>query len=232
MDTDAKPTDGGVPVICIDGPSGSGKGTISALVAERLDWHLLDSGALYRIVACIALERGLPFDDAGGLAAAARQLSIRFDHGRVWVDGAERTAAIRTEAAGEGASRVAALQPVRDAVLAVQRAQRRPPGLVADGRDMGTVVFPDAALKVFLDASPEVRAERRYNQLKNKGLSVSLAGLLVSIRERDERDRGRAIAPLRPASDAILIDSTDMSIDEVLERVLEAADAAHLVKGT
>jgi cytidylate kinase len=220
-----------VPVIAIDGPSGSGKGTISALVAARLGWHLLDSGALYRIVAFVALERGLDLGDAEALAAAARGLSLRFEGDRVWVDGVERTAGIRTETVSEASSRVAALQPVRDAVLVVQRAQRRPPGLVADGRDMGTVVFPDAPLKVFLDASPEVRAERRYNQLKNKGLSVSLAGLLASIRERDERDRGRAIAPLRPASDALLIDSTTLSIDEVLERVLEATTAAQLGKG-
>lgn len=219
---------GRVPVIAVDGPSGSGKGTLAALLAARLGWHLLDSGALYRIVALVALDRGLDMDDADGLAAAARKLSLSFDAGRVRVDGVDRTDDIRTEPVSEGSSRVAALQPVRDAVLEVQRAQRRPPGLVADGRDMGTEVFPDAPLKVFLDASPEVRAERRYNQLKNKGLSVSLAGLLASIRERDERDRGRAIAPLRPASDAILIDSTDMSIDEVLERVLEAANAAHL----
>lgn len=219
-----------VPVIAIDGPSGSGKGTVSALLARRLGWHLLDSGALYRIVACEALERGLSLEDADALAGLARGLVIRFDGGAVQVDGVDRTDAIRTEAVSEGSSRVAVLQPVRDAILDVQRALRRPPGLVADGRDMGTVVFPDAPLKVFLDASPEVRAERRYNQLKNKGLTVSLAGLLASIRERDERDRRRAIAPLRPASDAILIDSTTMSIDQVLERVLDAAVAAQLCK--
>jgi CMP/dCMP kinase len=219
------------PVIAIDGPSGSGKGTIAALLAGRLGWHLLDSGALYRIVALVALDRGIDLADAAALASAARGLALRFAPGRVWVDGAERTDDIRAEAVSEASSRVAALQPVRDAVLAVQRAQRRPPGLVADGRDMGTVVFADAPLKVFLDASAEVRAGRRYNQLKNKGLSVSLAALLASIRERDERDRGRAIAPLRPAADATLIDSTDMSIDEVLEQVLEAAVAAQLVKG-
>ena len=221
-----------VPVIAVDGPSGSGKGTLCSLLAERLGWHLLDSGALYRIVAAVALARGLPLDDAAILAAAARRLSVRFEGEAVWVDGANLTDQIRTEPVSEGASRVAALAPVREAILDLQRAQRRAPGLVADGRDMGTVVFPDAPLKIFLDASVEVRAERRYNQLKNKGLSVSLAGLLASIRERDERDRGRAVAPLRPAADAILIDSTAMSIDEVLDRVLDAAAARKLRPGT
>ncbi|MFW6094595.1 MAG: (d)CMP kinase [Pseudomonadota bacterium] len=219
------------PVIAIDGPSGSGKGTISALVAERLGWHLLDSGALYRIVAAVALDRALDLDDGAALAAAARGLRIRFEGGRVLVDGRDRTEDIRTEAVSEGASKVAASPAVREAVLELQRAQRRPPGLVADGRDMGTEVFPDAPLKVFLDASPEVRAERRYNQLKNKGLSVSLGALLASIRERDERDRRRAVAPLRPAADALLIDSTDMSIDTVLARVLEAAAERGLTPG-
>lgn len=223
---------GVVPVIAIDGPSGSGKGTLCALLARHLGWHLLDSGALYRIVAAVALNRGLPLDDGARLAETARALAVRFDGARVEVDGADLTDQIRTEAVSEGSSKVAALVPVREAILDLQRAQRRAPGLVADGRDMGTVVFPDAPLKVFLDASVEVRAERRYNQLKNKGLSVSLAGLLASIRERDERDRGRAVAPLHPAADAILIDSTAMSIDEVLQRVIDEAAARELGPGT
>jgi CMP/dCMP kinase len=219
----------GVPVITIDGPAGSGKGTVSAIVAQRLGWHLLDSGSLYRVVALVALERDLGLDDPQALAQAARGLAIRFTDGSIWVDGRNVADAIRAEAVGEGASTVAAMQPVRDAILELQRAERRPPGLVADGRDMGTVVFPDAPLKVFLDATVEERAKRRYNQLKNKGLDVSLADLLVNLEQRDERDRRRAVAPLRPASDAILIDSTTMSIDEVVERVLEAAEARHLV---
>jgi CMP/dCMP kinase len=223
--------DPGVPVIAVDGPAGSGKGTLSALVARRLGWHLLDSGSLYRIVALVALERGIDLDDAAALATAAAALEIRFEDGASWCDGREVTDAIRSEPVSEGASRAAALQPVRDAVLALQRSQRRLPGLVADGRDMGTEVFPDAPLKVFLDASPEVRAERRYNQLKNKGLDVSLAGLLANLRQRDERDRRRAVAPLRPAADALLIDSTALSIDEVLEQVLEAAVARGLIRG-
>lgn len=224
-----------VPVITVDGPSGSGKGTLAALLAERLGWQLLDSGALYRITAVAATAAGLPYGDhtlpaeTAAVAALARRLDIVFAGSRVFVDGADYTARIRTEEAGIGASQVAALPPVREAILHLQRAMRRAPGLVADGRDMGTVVFADAQLKIFLDASPEVRAERRYNQLKNKGLSVNLRDLLASIQERDERDRGRAASPLVPAQDAILIDSTGMSIDVVLERVYAEAKARNLL---
>lgn len=218
-----------VPVIAIDGPSGSGKGTVCALLAERLGWHLLDSGALYRIVACEALARGMALDSPGGLATMARSLDIRFDDRSIHVDGRDRTRDIRTEAVGDGASRVAALQPVRDAILDVQRAQRRPPGLVADGRDMGTVVFPDAPLKIFLDAAVEERAERRFRQLRDRGEAVDRAAVLCALRERDERDRGRSAAPLRPAADAVVIDSSSLSAVEVLERVLTAARKAGLI---
>ncbi len=221
-----------VPVITIDGPGGSGKGTIAALLAEQLGWHLLDSGALYRVVAAVALERGISLEDDAGLVAMATGLQIRIDEHAVRVDGVDMTRRIREEDVSEAASRVAARQPVRASILALQRAQRRPPGLVADGRDMGTVVFPQAPLKVYLDASVQVRAERRYNQLKNKGLSVSLAALLASIQERDERDKSRAVAPLRPAPDAILIDSTSMSIEAVLSRVLDEARSSGLTPST
>jgi len=219
---------GGAPVIAIDGPSGSGKGTVATLVAQRLGWHLLDSGALYRIVACEALDRGLDLDEAEPLAAMARRLDVRFDVRGVRVDGRDRTQDIRTETASDGASRVAALQSVRDAVLDVQRRQRRRPGLVADGRDMGTVVFPDAPLKIFLDASVEERAERRYQQLTVQGEMVDREVVLAALRARDERDRNRPVAPLRPAADAVIIDSSELSIEAVLRRVLEAAAAAGL----
>ncbi|MGE0624737.1 MAG: (d)CMP kinase [Pseudomonadales bacterium] len=212
-----------VPVIAIDGPSGSGKGTVAALVAERLGWHLLDSGALYRIVAAVALARSIPLDDEAALAAMAVGLDIRFEGGVVNVDGDDLTEEIRTEPVSAAASRVAALGAVRRAILAAQRAMRRQPGLVADGRDMGTVVFPDAELKVYLDASARVRAERRYNQLKNKGLSVNFRALLANLEERDARDKERAVSPLVPAPDALIIDSTNLGIDEVLDRVLNEA---------
>jgi cytidylate kinase len=206
-------------VVAIDGPSGSGKGTISSRLAGLLGWRLLDSGALYRIVAAEAVARGVDTADEPALAAMAAALEIRFGDEGIFVDGKDLTNTIRTEEVSKLASQVAALAEVRGAVLNVQRAMRQPPGLVADGRDMGTVVFPDARLKIYLDASVEVRAERRYNQLKNKGIDANPGVLLANLRERDERDKGRAVAPLKPAKDAVVIDSTELSIDEVLNRV-------------
>ena len=216
-------------VITIDGPSGSGKGTLAQLVAEDLGWHLLDSGALYRIVGAMCVRREVAFAAVDEVAELAGALQISFAEGRVTVDGLDLTDEIRTEDAGEHASKVAQHPQVRDAVMMLQRSFRSPPGLVADGRDMGTVVFPEAKLKIFLDASPEERAQRRYKQLKNKGLSVSLRGLLEQIKERDARDRGRAVAPLKPAADALVIDSTSMSIDGVFEQVMSEARARGLV---
>lgn len=216
-------------VITIDGPSGSGKGTLAQLVAEDLGWHLLDSGALYRIVGAMCVRREIAFAAVDDVAELAGALEISFAEGRVTVDGLDLTDEIRTEDAGVHASKVAQHPQVRDAVMMLQRSFRSPPGLVADGRDMGTVVFPEAKLKIFLDASPEERAQRRYKQLKNKGLSVSLRGLLEQIKERDARDRGRAVAPLKPAADALVIDSTSMSIDGVFEQVMSEARARGLV---
>lgn len=220
-----------VPVLAIDGPSGSGKGTIAREVASRLGWHLLDSGALYRLVALAASRRGIRLDDARALPAIARTLDARFAVLRdgteqVWLDGTDVSAAIRTEEAGSGASAVAALQPVREALLGRQRAFRQAPGLVADGRDMGTHVFPDARLKVFLTASAEERARRRHKQLKEKGIDVSLAALSRDIEERDRRDSERSVAPLRPARDARILDSTGKSIDAVTQTVLDWFAAA------
>jgi CMP/dCMP kinase len=212
-----------IPVITIDGPSGSGKGTLAKVIAETLGWHLLDSGALYRIVGAMSVRRGLQLTDESAVAELAATLPISFADERVTVAGLDLTDEIRTEDAGENASKVAHLPAVRDAVFDLQRSFRKAPGLVADGRDMGTVVFTDATLKIFLDASAEVRAERRYKQLKNKGLSVSLRGLLEQIQERDARDRGRAIAPLKPAEDAIVLDSTSMTIEMVVQQVLSHA---------
>lgn len=210
-----------VPVITVDGPSGSGKGTISQLLARELGYHFLDSGALYRLLALAALRRGLDLEDEPALATLARALDVSFQpDGRILLDGVAVGEELRTEATGNAASRVAAVPAVRDALLERQRAFARPPGLVADGRDMGTVVFPQAPAKVFLTASAEARAERRYKQLKEKGFSPKMAGLVEEIRTRDARDANRAVAPLRPAADALQLDSTGLSIEAVLERAL------------
>jgi cytidylate kinase len=216
------------PVIAIDGPSGSGKGTVARRVAQRLGWNLLDSGALYRLVALAGLARDLPADDEAGHAAVARGLDVRFEvdaegSERVLLDGLEVTQQLRTESTGAEASRVAAMPSVRKALMERQHAFAVPPGLVADGRDMGTVVFPAAQVKVFLTASAEERALRRYKQLKEKGLTVNLAALSQEILERDRRDSNRPVAPLRPAEDAVVIDSTGLTIEQVVDRVLALA---------
>lgn len=213
-------------IICIDGPSGSGKGTIAALLADRLGWRVLDSGALYRLVGLAVEREGIGFDAEDKIAEIARNLDVRFEAGRVLMAGEDVSLAIRSETAGNNASKVAALPAVRQALLDWQREQAGEPGLVADGRDMGTVVFPAAPVKIFLDASAEERAKRRYKQLMEKGLAANLATLTAEIRERDERDRNRTVAPLRPAGDAIVIDSTSMGIDAVLDMVLEQAGKA------
>ena len=223
-----------IPVIAIDGPSGSGKGTISRRVAARLGWRLLDSGALYRLVALSAARKGVSLDDVDGLADVARELDVWFASAadgseRIELEGEDVTADVRAEECGAKASIVAAYQPVRDALIERQRAFCEPPGLVADGRDMGTQVFPDAPLKVFLTASAEERARRRHKQLKDKGLDVSLAALSRDIEDRDRRDSERRVAPLRPAEDARLLDSSGLSIETVTERVLDwAAEIAAL----
>jgi CMP/dCMP kinase len=214
-----------VPVLTIDGPSGSGKGTISRHVAQRLGWHYLDSGALYRGVGLAASWADIDLSDASALVRCAFDTEIGFREieaaePRVIVNGLDATDELRTETAGAAASAIAAIPEVRAALKERQRAFRRPPGLVADGRDMGTVIFPDAAYKVFLTASAEERAERRYKQLKEKGVSVTLDGLLREILARDARDASRAVAPLRPAEDAVRIDTTGQGIDQVVERVL------------
>jgi len=212
-----------VPVITIDGPSGSGKGTISRMLARELGFHFLDSGALYRLLAFAAEQRGIALDDESALAVLSGELDIRFpadgEGDRVLLDGEDVGDAIRTEAAGGGASRVAALPAVREALLDRQRRFRLIPGLVADGRDMGTVVFPDADAKIFLTASAEERAKRRYKQLKEKGMSVVFEDILADIQVRDERDASRSVAPLRPAQDADLVDTTELDIPATIERL-------------
>jgi len=225
----------GVPILTIDGPSGAGKGTIARAIASRLGWRLLDSGALYRVAALAALKAGIPLDDEQAVARVAEGLDVEFDEvdgrERVILAGEEVTAELRTEQCGEAASKVAAQPAVRRALLARQRAFAAPPGLVADGRDMGTGVFPDALVKVFLTASAEERARRRHKQLMDKGISVSLRDLSREIAQRDERDANRPVAPLVPAHDARIIDSTHMSPEEVTERILHWLREAGVMAG-
>lgn len=219
--------DSSAPVIAVDGPVGSGKGVITQRLASALGFHVLDSGALYRLIGLAARKHQIDFDDEPALVALARELDIEFrptdnpeDPLAIFLEGEEVSRAIRTDEAGTDASKVAPLPRVRDAIKALQRSFKKAPGLVADGRDMGTVVFTDAAVKIYLTASAEARAERRYKQLKDKDISVSLHDLFLSIQARDERDMNRVVAPLKPADDAVIIDSTDLSIDEVLDQVL------------
>jgi len=208
-------------VIAVDGPAASGKGTIAAGVARELGFRHLDSGSLYRLVALKALREGIPLDAEVPLARAAADLRVAFDDGGVRLDGADATEGIRSEAVSAAASKVAVHPGVRTVLLSRQRAFRQPPGLVADGRDMGTVVFPDAGIKVFVTASAEERAKRRYKQLIAKGISVTLEGLLRDIRDRDARDSARAAAPLKPAADAVILDTTDLTIDAAIGAVLD-----------
>jgi CMP/dCMP kinase len=217
-----------VPIITIDGPSGSGKGTVSRAVAKALGWSLLDSGALYRLVALAGRRASVSLDDGAALGQLASRIDIRFGSDEsgdevVWLDGQDATRAIRTEEAGGDASRVAALGEVRAALLDRQRRFAVPPGLVADGRDMGTAIFPWARVKIFLTASPSERANRRHKQLKEKGVAANLAALSLEIAERDRRDSTRTASPLVASADATVLDTTGMSVDEVIGRVLGIA---------
>jgi len=214
-----------IPVITVDGPSGTGKGTLSSYLANWLQWHFLDSGALYRVLALAAERHSINYEDVSGLAELARDLDVVFKHSAseegkaVILEGTEVSVLIRTESCGTAASRIASLPEVRQALLDRQHSFRKPPGLVADGRDMGTVVFPAARLKIFLTASVEERARRRYKQLKEKGFDVNLPQLSVEITERDVRDSQRTVSPLRPAVDAAVIDTTHLNIEDVIDRV-------------
>ncbi len=224
-----------VPVVAIDGPSGSGKGTLAQIVANRLGFALLDSGALYRLAALATIAHHVDPSDEHRVAEVASEMNIRFDSVAdkgviAWLDNRDVTMELRNEKTAEVASQIAAQTELRQTLLQVQRDFRRPPGLVADGRDMGTVVFPDADIKIFLTASTEVRARRRLHQLKEKGIDANLGSLLEEISKRDARDSGRQIAPLKPAEGAVILDSSELSIEEVCRQVLELIDR-NLVKG-
>ena len=214
------------PVVTIDGPSGVGKGTVTLRIAKHLGWHTLDSGALYRVLAFASLQHAIASADERALTHLASQLNVQFEplldlsETRVMLDGQDVTPSLRTEACGQTASKIAAWPAIRQVLLAKQQAFRQPPGLVADGRDMGTVIFPDAPIKIFLTATLEERAQRRYKQLKEKGIDVKLATLIGEITERDTRDRTRTLAPLTPAADALIIETTGLSIEKVVECIL------------
>jgi len=222
-----------VPVITIDGPSGTGKGTVAHMLASHLGWHILDSGALYRIVAVGAQEQGISVQDTDRLCEFAQVMQVTFSsafEGSIHLNGKEISAIVRMEKSGDMASVIATQPALRTALLQRQHDFRQPPGLVADGRDMGTVVFPDAVLKFFLTASAEVRAERRYKQLKNKGVNVNLAFLLNDIKSRDDRDSSRLVAPLVPARDAVIVDTTSLDVNAVFSELLrEMQKSPHVI---
>jgi cytidylate kinase len=216
-----------IPVIAIDGPSASGKGTVAARVAEALGFHYLDSGALYRLAALKALRSGAKLEDPAAVESAAASMQVAFRDGRTWLDGEDVGEALRAEEVGVAASRVAAVPAVRERLLALQRGFRRPPGLVADGRDMGSVVFPEAGLKVFLTAAVDTRAQRRHKQLMEKGMYAKMSDVVEELRRRDERDSTRPVAPLKHYPDAVFLDTSGISVDEAVNRIL--AEWSHRV---